>query len=74
MPLHEDDVTRPGNLTDHAYRVTTEALILQTGVTGLHTIPEDVLAAAIAALEDPGTAGALADAETATAAPDEPVP
>ena len=72
MPLHEDDATRPGNMTDHAYRVTTEALILQTGVTGLHTIPEDVLAAAIAALEDSGTAGALADAETAPAAPDEP--
>ena len=74
MPLHEDDVTRPGNLTDHAYRVTTEALILQTGVTGLHTIPEDVLAAAIAALEDPGAAGDLADAEATPAAPEDPVP
>ena len=72
MPLHEDDATRPGNMTDHQYRVTTEALILQTGVTGLHTIPEDVLAAAIAALEDPGAAGVLADAEATTAAPEDP--
>lgn len=49
MPLHEDDLNAEANLTDEEYRVATEALIVQHGDAGLHTVPEDVLAAAVAA-------------------------
>lgn len=49
MPLHEDDPDRDGNLSDADYEAATQALIQEHGDAGLHTIPADVLAKAIAA-------------------------
>lgn len=48
MPLHEDDPNAEGNLTDEEYEAARQALIDEHGDDGLHTIPEDTLAAAIA--------------------------
>lgn len=45
MPLHTDDPNRPGNLTDEQYRAT-----YAEGEP--HTIPEDVLAAALARCDE----------------------
>ena len=47
MPLHEDDPEREGNLTDEEYVAATKALIEQQGDAGLHTVPDDVMDAAI---------------------------
>jgi hypothetical protein len=46
MPLHRDDVNRPGNLTDSEYEEATRALMEQAGDAGLHTVPDEILATA----------------------------
>jgi hypothetical protein len=58
--LHEDDIDRPGNLTDLEYEAAYDAM----NGTPCHHIPEDVIAAALAKLDDPnhrGPVGADAD-------------
>ena len=45
--LHKDDPTRPGNLSDSEYAEATKALIEQVGDAGLHTVPDEILAAAL---------------------------
>lgn len=52
MTLHEDDPSREGNLTDEEYEELTKQRIEELGDAGLHTIPDDVLAAAIVKAED----------------------
>ena len=49
MPLHEDDPARPGNMTDDEYAAVTRRRMAELGDRGLHSIPDDVLAAAEAA-------------------------
>lgn len=55
MPLHEDDPTREGNLTDAEYQALTAARAAELGDAGLHVIPPDVLSRALLAAE--GKAG-----------------
>lgn len=47
MPLHDDDPTRPGNMSDEEYWAKTKELQDAVGNEGLHVVPEDILAAAI---------------------------
>ena len=47
MVLHHDDPDREGNLTDAEYKAATKKLIAEQGDAGLHTVPDDVMAAAV---------------------------
>lgn len=47
MPLHEDVPDRPGNLSDEAYVEATRELMATAGDAGLHTVPDEILNAAI---------------------------
>jgi hypothetical protein len=47
MPLHRDDPKRAGNLTDAEYKSATEQMIAAVGDAGLHTVPDEILDAAI---------------------------
>ena len=49
MPLHDDDPTRPGNLTDEEYEAAQQARA-DAHPDALHIIPADQLAAAYARL------------------------
>ena len=51
MPLHKDDPDREGNLTDAQYTAATKKLIAEQGDAGLHTVPDEVMDAAIAKAE-----------------------
>jgi len=47
MVLHKDDPEREGNLSDSEYIEATQALIDAQGDAGLHTVPDDVMDAAV---------------------------
>ena len=47
MVLHKDDPEREGNLSAEAYVEATQALIDTQGDDGLHTVPDDVMDAAV---------------------------
>jgi len=47
MVLHKDDPEREGNLSAEAYVEATQALIDTQGDDGLHTVPGDVMDAAV---------------------------
>ena len=45
--LHKDDPNRPGNMTDAEYEAATRELMERVGDAGLHTVPDDVMTAAV---------------------------
>ena len=46
MPLHTDTSGDPRNMSDDEYLAASKALIEQQGDAGLHTVPDEILAAA----------------------------